>query len=59
MKGVNHYKKDGTVHKGGMHKMRDGTPHTGKSHTSKSVKLFHYGEVTKKSQMKARKSWKA
>ena len=59
MKGVNHYKKDGTVHKGGMHKMRDGTPHTGKSHTSKSVKLFHYGELTKKSQMKARKFWKA
>ena len=59
MKGVNHYKKDGTVHKGGMHKMRDGTPHTGKSHTSKSVKLFPYGELTKKSQMKARKSWKA
>ena len=59
MKGVNHYKKDGTIQKGGMHKMRDGTPHTGKSHTSKSVKLFHYGELTKKSQMKARKSWKA
>ena len=59
MKGVNHYKKDGTIHKGGMHKMPDGTPHTGKSHTSKSVKLFHYGELTKKSQMKAKKSWKA
>jgi len=59
MKGVNHYLKDGTKHKGGMHKMSDGTPHTGKSHTSKSVKLFHYGELTKKSQMKARKSWKA
>jgi hypothetical protein len=58
MKGVNHYLKDGTKHKGGMHKMSDGTPHTGKSHTSKSVKLFHYGELTKKSQMKARKSWK-
>jgi len=59
MKGVNHYKKDGTIHKGGMHKMPDGTPHTGKSHTSKSVKLFHYGELSKKSQMKARKSWKS
>lgn len=59
MKGVNHYLKDGTKHKGGMHKMSDGTPHTGKSHTSKSVKLFHYGELSKKSQMKARKSWKA
>ena len=59
MKGVNHYLKDGTKHKGGMHKMPDGTPHTGKFHTSKSVKLFHYGELSKKSQMKARKSWKA
>ena len=59
MKGVNHYLKDGTKHKGGMHKMRDGTLHSGKSHTSKSVKLFHYGELTKKTQMKARKSWKA
>jgi hypothetical protein len=59
MKGVNHYLKDGTKHKGGMHKMPDGTPHTGKSHTSKSVKLFHYGELSKKSQMKARKSWKS
>tara|TARA_R100000322_G_C5358014_1_gene170175 strand:- start:298 stop:477 length:180 start_codon:yes stop_codon:yes gene_type:complete len=59
MKGVNHYLKDGTKHKGGMHKMPDGTPHTGKSHTSKSVKLFHYGELSKKAQMKARKSWKA
>ncbi len=59
MKGVNHYLKDGTKHRGGMHKMPDGTPHTGKSHTSKSVKLFHYGELSKKSQMKARKSWKA
>mgnify|MGYP003115374816 FL=1 len=58
MKGVNHYLKDGTKHKGGMHKMPDGTPHTGKSHTSKSVKLFHYGELSKKAQMKARKSWK-
>tara|TARA_R100000353_G_scaffold15419_3_gene14991 strand:- start:1054 stop:1233 length:180 start_codon:yes stop_codon:yes gene_type:complete len=59
MKGVNHYLKDGTKHKGGMHKMPDGTPHTGKSHTSKSVKLFHYGELSKKAQMKARKFWKA
>jgi len=58
MKGVNHYLKDGTKHKGGMHKMPDGTPHTGKSHTNKSVKLFHYGELSKKSQTKARKSWK-
>ena len=25
MKGVNHYKKDGTLHTGGTHKMPDGS----------------------------------
>jgi len=58
MKGVKHYKKDGSVHKGGSHKMADGTLHSGKSHTSSSVKLFHYGELSKKAQEKARKSWR-
>ena len=58
MKGVKHYKKDGTVHKGGSHKMADGTLHSGKNHTSSSVKLFHYGELSKKAKTKARTSWK-
>ncbi len=58
MKGVKHYKKDGSEHKGGSHKMGDGTLHSGKTHTSSSVKLFHYGELSKKAQEKARKSWK-
>ena len=58
MKGVKHYKKDGSVHKGGSHKMADGTLHSGKTHTSSSVKLFHYGELSKKAQEKARKSWR-
>ena len=58
MKGVKHYKKDGSVHKGGSHKMADGTLHSGKSHTSSSVKLFHYGELSKKAQEKARQSWR-
>ena len=53
MKGVNHYKKDGTLHKGGMHKMTDGTLHSGKTHTKASHKLFHYGELSKKSKTKA------
>ena len=57
MKGVNHYKKDGTVHKGGMHKMSDGTLHSGKTHTKSSVKLFHYGELSKKAKVKAREQW--
>ena len=58
MKGVKHYKKDGSVHKGGSHKMADGTLHSGKTHTSSSAKLFHYGELSKKAQEKARQSWR-
>jgi|TARA_R110000744_G_scaffold80975_5_gene159139 hypothetical protein len=48
MKGVKHYKKDGTEHTGGTHKMPDGSLHTGKTHGKTSVKLFHYKELTKK-----------
>tara|TARA_R100000995_G_C3385629_1_gene78018 strand:+ start:150 stop:329 length:180 start_codon:yes stop_codon:yes gene_type:complete len=58
MKGVNHYKKDGTLHKGGMHKMSDGTLHSGARHTNSSVKLFHYGELSNKSKTKAKSSWR-
>ena len=36
MKGVKHYKRDGTLHKGGSHKMPNGALHTNKTHTSKS-----------------------
>lgn len=57
MKGVNHYKKDGTLHKGGSHKMPDGSLHSGKNHTSSSVKLFHYGELSKKAKAKAKTFW--
>ena len=54
MKGVKHYKKDGTVHKGETHKMKDGSLHTGKTHTASSKKLFHYNELSKKAQVKAK-----
>ena len=57
MKGVKHYKKDGSQHTGNSHKMQDGTLHSGKSHTKSSIKLFHYGELTKTSQTKAKTSW--
>ena len=57
MKGVKHYKKDGSLHKGGMHKMPDGSLHSGKSHGKTSQKLFHYGELNKKSKTKAKASW--
>lgn len=52
-KGVNHYKRDGTVHKGNMHKMADGTLHTGKTHGKTSVKLFHYKDLSKRAKAKA------
>jgi len=54
MKGVKHYKKDGTVHKGSMHKMSDGTLHSNKAHTKTSVKLFHLKDLSKKAQVKAK-----
>tara|TARA_R100001224_G_scaffold43053_1_gene24805 strand:- start:184 stop:366 length:183 start_codon:yes stop_codon:yes gene_type:complete len=58
MKGVKHYKKDGSVYKGGSHKMPNGQLHSGKTHTKSSVRLFHYGDLKKKAQANARKSWK-
>lgn len=58
MKGVNHYTKDGKKHAGGTHKMSDGTLHSGKSHSKSSVKLFHYGDLSKTAKAKARKSWR-
>ena len=53
MKGVSHYKRDGTEHKGNSHKMANGTLHTGKAHTKTSVKLFHLKDLSKKSKIKA------
>ena len=42
MKGVNHYKKDGTLHKGN------------KTHTKTSAKLFHFKELSDKAKLKAK-----
>ena len=55
-KGVNHYTKDGTVHRGGMHKMPNGEMHSGTKHSASSKKLFHFSELSKTAQAKARKS---
>ena len=54
MKGVKHYKKDGTEHKGTSHKMPNGDLHTNKSHTKTSVKLFHMNKLSKTAQKKAK-----
>ena len=55
-KGVNHYTRDGKVHRGGMHKMPNGEMHSGAKHTASSKKLFHFGELSKTAQTTARKS---
>ena len=54
MKGVKHYKRDGTLYTGSSHKMPNGDLHTNKSHTKTSVKLFHLKDLSKKSQVKAK-----
>tara|TARA_R110001583_G_scaffold65146_1_gene188375 strand:+ start:417 stop:593 length:177 start_codon:yes stop_codon:yes gene_type:complete len=56
MKGVPHYFKDGTKHKGGTHKMPNGDLHSGKTHGETSKKLFHLKELSKTAQLKAKKS---
>ncbi len=56
--GAKHYKKDGKEHKGGMHKMPNGQLHSGKTHSKSSVRLYHYGQLSKKAQATAKKSWK-
>lgn len=54
MKGVKHYKKDGTPHTGSSHKMPNGHLHTGKTHGKTSVRLFHYKDLSATAKKKAR-----
>ena len=51
-KGVNHYKRDGTLYTGATHKMPNGEVHTGKTHETTSVKLFHLNELSKEAKEK-------
>ena len=53
-KGVKHYKRDGTEYKGNMHKMPNDQLHTNKTHTKTSVRLFHFGELSKTAKKKAK-----
>ena len=53
MKGVKHYKKDGTVHKGSMHNMANGTLHSNKTHTKNSKPLYHLSDLSKTARKKA------
>lgn len=45
-KGVKHYFKDGTEHKGGMHKMPNGEVHSGKTHGKNSKRLYHLKDLS-------------
>ena len=54
MRGVNHYKRDGTLFTGNSHKMSDGTLHSGKTHTKNSVKLFHFKDLSATAKKKAK-----
>ena len=54
-KGVKHYFRDGTEHKGGMHKMPNGQLHSGKTHGKTSKRLYHFGELSDTAKKKARR----
>ena len=54
-KGVKHYYKDGTEHKGGMHKDAKGKLMSGAKHTKSSKYLFHFKELSATAQKKAKK----
>ena len=54
MKGVPHFKKDGTIYKGLTHKTGNQLM-SGKTHTKRSVNLFHINELPKRSLNKAYK----
>jgi hypothetical protein len=55
--GVKHYFRDGKEHKGGMHKHPDGKLMSGKTMTKSSKRLYHFGELSKAAQKKARSNW--
>lgn len=54
-KGVPHYFKDGTKHKGSYHKMPDGSLHSNAKHTKTSKPLFHFKDLSDTAKKKARK----
>ena len=56
MKGVKHYKRNGTLHTGGSHKMPNGDLHSGTRHTASSVKLYHLKDLSKTAKLKAKRS---
>tara|TARA_R110002020_G_scaffold376479_1_gene587592 strand:- start:1010 stop:1192 length:183 start_codon:yes stop_codon:yes gene_type:complete len=54
---VNHYLRDGTLHSGDIHKHDNGVVMSGAKMNKNSKKLFHFGDLSNKSQKKARTQW--
>jgi len=55
-KGVRHFFRDGTEHKGGTHKDAKGKLMSGASHTANSKYLYHMRDLSDRAKAKARKS---
>tara|TARA_B100000902_G_scaffold29934_1_gene35916 strand:- start:1631 stop:1807 length:177 start_codon:yes stop_codon:yes gene_type:complete len=53
-KGVKHYFRDGKEFKGNTHKMPNGQLHSNKTHTKTSKRVFHFNELSKTAQKKAK-----
>jgi hypothetical protein len=54
-KGVKHFFKDGTEHKGATHKDAKGKIMSGARHTPNSKYLYHIGDLSDRAKAKARK----
>ena len=53
-KGVKHYFRDGTEHKGATHKAPKGKIMSGARHTASSKYLYHMNELSKTAKKKAK-----
>ena len=56
MKGVKHYKRNGTLHTSSSHKMPNGDLHSGTKHTASSVKLYHLKDLSKTAKLKVKRN---
>lgn len=55
-KGVRHFFRDGTEHKGSTHKDAKGKLMSGARHTSNSKYLYHMRDLSDRAKARARKS---
>tara|TARA_R100000544_G_C2208245_1_gene50483 strand:- start:148 stop:318 length:171 start_codon:yes stop_codon:yes gene_type:complete len=53
-KGVKHFFKNGTEHKGSIHKMPNGTTHSGKTHGASSKPVVHFKDLSASAKKKSK-----